>query len=145
MLQVTKDLILQQMTSLNDLKLHQKLHLHKYTHFGRATVKLYPCLIKHIIMKTYRVVEVHIHAFVTSLGGGYWSASITRGEAGSTRYTEGCEAPTAGLEVLGKRKRRMPLFVAQSSCVLSELTAICSRPNHLRRLKRSKLRQMTLR
>jgi hypothetical protein len=67
-------------------------------------------------MKTYRVVEVHIHAFVTSLSGGYWSASSTRGEVRRTHYTE---APTTGLEVLGKGKRRMPLFVAQSSCVLS--------------------------
>jgi len=72
-------------------------------------VKLYPCLIKHNVMKTYRVVEVNIHAFVKSLGGGYWSASSIRGEVCSTRCIEGCEVTTTGLEVLGKRISLAPV------------------------------------
>jgi hypothetical protein len=80
----------------------------------RVKVKSCPCLVNHHVMKPYWVVEVYLHAFLTSaLDGGEWSASLpgrfTPGERTlSTHRIGGWMGPRTGLDPVVKRKIPSP-------------------------------------
>jgi hypothetical protein len=80
----------------------------------KVQVKLSLCLAKHHAMKTYRGVEVKLHAFFTSaLDGGGWSALrpglFTPGErVPCTQTAVGRVDPRADLDAVEKRKIPSP-------------------------------------
>jgi hypothetical protein len=88
-------------------------------------VKLSICL-KYDAMKTYRGMEVQLHAFLTSaLHGGEWSASrpgrFTFGERASvTHWLGGSVGPRPGLVAMAKRK---------NPCLCRESNPV--RPSHI--------------
>jgi len=78
-------------------------------------IELSLCLFNYHTMKTFEVVEVQLHAFLTSaLDGGEWSTSrlgrFTSGErAPGTHRIGGWMDPRAGLVAVVKRKIPQPL------------------------------------
>jgi hypothetical protein len=78
------------------------------------TVNLSLCLTKYHDMKTYKRVEVQLHAFlISALDGGKWSATrsdrFTAGErTPGTHWIGGWVGPRAGLEAVEKRKNLSP-------------------------------------
>jgi hypothetical protein len=66
-------------------------------------------------MKTYREVEVELHALTSVLDGGEWSDSLsgrfTTGErAPSTNLIGGSVSTRAGMDAVGKRKVPVPAW-----------------------------------
>jgi len=77
-------------------------------------VKLYLCLTKHRVVKTYWGVEVDFHALLTSTQDvDKWSASrhgrFTSGNRASvTHLIGGCMGPRVGLDAVARRKNYFP-------------------------------------
>jgi hypothetical protein len=76
---------------------------------------------KYHAVKTYRGVETHLHAFLTStLNGSNWSASyighLTPGKSlSSTHWIGGWLDPRAGLDATVKRKKSLPFSCLESN------------------------------
>jgi len=72
-------------------------------------MNLSPCLTKHHAKKAYGGVEVQLHALISALDGGEWTAScpdrVISGErAHDTHWIGRWVGPRAGLDAVAKRK-----------------------------------------